>query len=145
LVEGNGFDIVSVTDDYDGQTRSTLTPVDIGADAGNFTATSKTLNLTMLVEGFYDSGSDAMIQDTLVVYLRNSSSPYAIVDTAQTYLTSSGQGTFSFADAVNGVPITFSSSTETHLKHGAIVAEVLYQIHLHTVLQLPIQKHSAAI
>ena len=36
IIEGNGFNIVSVSDDYDGQTRSTFTPVDIGADAGNF-------------------------------------------------------------------------------------------------------------
>jgi len=37
-VESAGFDIVSVTTDFDGQTRSGLTPVDIGADAGAFTA-----------------------------------------------------------------------------------------------------------
>ncbi|WP_284652025.1 BNR-repeat neuraminidase N-terminal domain-containing protein [Flavobacterium terrisoli] len=36
FVEANGVD-VGVTDDYDNQTRSGLTPVDIGADAGNFT------------------------------------------------------------------------------------------------------------
>ncbi len=30
----------SVTDDFDGQTRSTRTPADIGADAGNFTSSS---------------------------------------------------------------------------------------------------------
>lgn len=35
VAEGNGAD-VSVTFDFDGQTRSGLTPVDIGADAGNF-------------------------------------------------------------------------------------------------------------
>ncbi|MBS0657396.1 MAG: cadherin-like beta sandwich domain-containing protein [Verrucomicrobia bacterium] len=35
IVESNGTD-VGVTDDFDGQTRSGLTPVDIGADAGNF-------------------------------------------------------------------------------------------------------------
>ncbi|MBK8464832.1 MAG: hypothetical protein IPL32_03295 [Chloracidobacterium sp.] len=35
VAEGNGVD-VGVTLDYDGQTRSGLTPVDIGADAGNF-------------------------------------------------------------------------------------------------------------
>lgn len=34
-VEGNGAD-VGVADDFDGQARSGLTPVDIGADAGNF-------------------------------------------------------------------------------------------------------------
>ena len=35
--ESTGTLIASVTDDYDGETRSGLTPVDIGADAGNFT------------------------------------------------------------------------------------------------------------
>ena len=35
--EGRGVLIGSVTNDFDGQTRSSLTPVDIGADAGNFT------------------------------------------------------------------------------------------------------------
>ena len=37
VVETGGAD-VGVGDDFDGQTRSGLTPVDIGADAGNFTA-----------------------------------------------------------------------------------------------------------
>lgn len=36
VIEGGGAN-VGVADDFDGQTRSTLTPVDIGADAGNFT------------------------------------------------------------------------------------------------------------
>jgi uncharacterized repeat protein (TIGR01451 family) len=36
-VESNGAD-VGVTDDFDGQTRASFTPVDIGADAGNFVA-----------------------------------------------------------------------------------------------------------
>jgi hypothetical protein len=35
-IESAGILIASVTNDFDGQTRSTLTPVDIGADAGNF-------------------------------------------------------------------------------------------------------------
>ncbi len=34
-VEANGTD-VGVTDDFDGQTRASFTPTDIGADAGNF-------------------------------------------------------------------------------------------------------------
>lgn len=42
LAEGNGTLIASVTDDFDGQTRSGLTPVDIGADAGNFTGVDVT-------------------------------------------------------------------------------------------------------
>ncbi|WP_284651382.1 T9SS sorting signal type C domain-containing protein [Flavobacterium terrisoli] len=38
VVEGSGINISTITDDYDGQTRSGLTPEDIGADAGNFTS-----------------------------------------------------------------------------------------------------------
>ncbi len=34
--EAAGFLIASVTDDFDGETRAGLTPVDIGADAGNY-------------------------------------------------------------------------------------------------------------
>jgi PKD-like domain/Secretion system C-terminal sorting domain len=41
-VEGNGVAISGLTDDFDGQTRSGLTPNDIGADAGNFTAFAST-------------------------------------------------------------------------------------------------------
>ncbi|UPT71336.1 MAG: T9SS type A sorting domain-containing protein [Flavobacterium sp. JAD_PAG50586_2] len=36
--EGAGIAIGTVTDDFDGQTRSGFTPTDIGADAGNFTS-----------------------------------------------------------------------------------------------------------
>lgn len=36
VIEGNGVAIAAPTDDFDGQSRATLTPVDIGADAGNF-------------------------------------------------------------------------------------------------------------
>jgi hypothetical protein len=36
-VEGAGLAIAGITDDFDGDLRSSLTPVDIGADAGNFT------------------------------------------------------------------------------------------------------------
>ena len=35
-IEGTGLAIGSVTDDFDGEARSGLTPTDIGADAGNF-------------------------------------------------------------------------------------------------------------
>ena len=38
--EANVIAVASVTDDFDGETRSGLTPTDIGADAGNFTLSS---------------------------------------------------------------------------------------------------------
>jgi uncharacterized repeat protein (TIGR01451 family) len=36
VIEGNGFAIAAVSDDFDGQARAGLTPTDIGADAGDF-------------------------------------------------------------------------------------------------------------
>jgi subtilisin-like proprotein convertase family protein len=36
-IEGGGTTVAAVTIDFDNETRSTLSPVDIGADAGNFT------------------------------------------------------------------------------------------------------------
>ena len=38
LAEASGFLIASITDDIEGNTRSSLTPTDIGADAGDYTA-----------------------------------------------------------------------------------------------------------
>jgi hypothetical protein len=35
-IESSGFLLTNITDDFDGQTRTGLTPTDIGADAGNF-------------------------------------------------------------------------------------------------------------
>ncbi len=45
--EGGGNLVAEVIDDFDGQTRSALTPVDIGADAGNFFA----INYPLLTSG----------------------------------------------------------------------------------------------
>ncbi|MGB3016197.1 MAG: dockerin type I domain-containing protein, partial [Ignavibacteria bacterium] len=61
------------------------------------------LDLTMFIEGFYNSGSNAMTEDTVTVYLRNNSSPYAVTDSSKAFVNSSGQGTFIFSNAVNGV------------------------------------------
>ncbi|AEV99117.1 hypothetical protein A4D02_11175 [Niastella koreensis] len=42
VAEGTGTAIASITDDYDNDLRSGFTPVDIGADAGNFVAAAAT-------------------------------------------------------------------------------------------------------
>ena len=50
VAEGNGVD-VGVINDFDGQIRASLTPVDIGADAGNFIGldlTPPSINYTLL-------------------------------------------------------------------------------------------------
>ncbi|MBK9332675.1 MAG: FG-GAP repeat protein [Ignavibacteria bacterium] len=80
----------------------------IPTPAGGFRAwdgipLTQQLDLTMFIEGFYNSGSNAMTEDTVTVYLRNNSSPYAVTDSSKAFVNSSGQGTFIFSNAVNGV------------------------------------------
>ncbi len=64
--------------------------------------TSKTLNLTALIEGFYDGST--MVPDTVTVELRSSSSPYTLVDQAKVVLNSSGAAAVNFYAAANSVP-----------------------------------------
>ncbi len=66
-------------------------------------SSAKFLDLTMLLEGFYDSGANAMIDDTVRIYLRNSTNPFAKVDSAKAKINSSGIGSFVFNNASNGV------------------------------------------
>ena len=79
-----------------------------------------TLNLTMLIQGFYNSTTNLMVQDTARVYLRNSTAPYAIVDSAKAQLSNAGTGVFTFANAVNGInyyiQLTHRNSIETWSK-----------------------------
>jgi hypothetical protein len=73
--------------------------------------TGATLSLRMFIQGFYNSSNNQMVQDTLRVYLRNSSAPFAIVDSAKAVLNQTGYATLNFANASNGV------SYYLHLKH----------------------------
>ena len=81
------------------------------------TSPSFSLNLTALIEGFYNSSSNALTPDTVRVYLRNSASPYAIVDSSKSVLSSSGSGIFSFSNAANStgyyIQIKHRNSIET--------------------------------
>jgi len=61
-----------------------------------------TLNLTLFIQGFYNSSIDIMVPDTLTAYLRNSFSPYAIIDSAKSMLNLTGSGSFLFYNAANG-------------------------------------------
>ena len=58
--------------------------------------------LTALIEGFYNGST--MVTDTITVQLRNTNSPYALVDQSKIVLNSSGQGSGRFYNAVNGTP-----------------------------------------
>jgi subtilisin family serine protease len=59
-------------------------------------------SLTALIEGFYDGNS--MISDTIIVELRNTVSPFVLVDQTKILLDGTGQGSGNFHDAVNGTP-----------------------------------------
>jgi hypothetical protein len=80
------------------------------------------LYLNVLIQGFYDAGSDSRIQDTVKVFLRNSTFPYAKVDSSKTFLEGSGKTgplntLFTYSNAVSNVPyyiqVTHRNSIET--------------------------------
>ena len=77
---------------------------------------STTLNLTMLIEGFYNAGSNSQVSDTITVQLRNSTSPFAEVDQAKGILASDGTIQLTFGNASSGnyyIRITHRNSIET--------------------------------
>ncbi|MBE0571149.1 MAG: hypothetical protein IH618_06355 [Ignavibacteriaceae bacterium] len=59
-------------------------------------------SFTALIEGFYNGST--MRPDTVTVELRNTNSPFALVDQAKIFLNSSGQGSARFYNIENGVP-----------------------------------------
>ncbi|MBS1518868.1 MAG: hypothetical protein JSS91_12330 [Bacteroidetes bacterium] len=107
---------------FDSPTQITLNISTVGSPAGNknITVTNPdgqfrtgnnlinvtapaTLNLTALIQGFYDASTNLMVRDTVTVTLRNNFSPYAVVDQGKAYLSTSGTGSIQFNNAVNGV------------------------------------------
>lgn len=81
-----------------------------------------TLNLSAFIEGFYNPVSNIMVSDTAKVFLRNSTSPYALIDSTKSILSSSGTGTFTFSNPINGVSyflvIKHRNSIETWSSSG---------------------------
>ncbi|MDQ3194516.1 MAG: DUF1929 domain-containing protein, partial [Bacteroidota bacterium] len=76
---------------------SKIVKMESGSIAGN-----GTLNLTAMIQGFYNSSSNTMISDTMKVYLRNFTSPYSQIDSSESRLDSSGTGVFNFGNITNG-------------------------------------------
>ncbi|MDQ3019143.1 MAG: hypothetical protein M3R36_01020 [Bacteroidota bacterium] len=60
------------------------------------------LNLTAFIQGFYNPSSNSMISDTVTIYLRNATTPFAKKDSAKSVLTASGTGSFIFFNITNG-------------------------------------------
>ncbi|QQS35330.1 MAG: endonuclease/exonuclease/phosphatase family protein [Ignavibacteriales bacterium] len=70
--------------------------------AFSFDSQSVQLSVTTLIEGFYNGSS--MVQDTITVELRESVSPFTLVDEAKVFLSNSGNGTATFYNAENNTP-----------------------------------------
>jgi hypothetical protein len=108
--------------------------VGLGADicAGSITGTLtgdgtqcgspllKVLNLTTLIEGFYNGVT--MVPDTVTVQFRNTGSPYTLVEQKKIALNSFGAGTGSLTTVLNGASyylvVKHRNSIETWSKTG---------------------------
>lgn len=58
--------------------------------------------IKLYIEGFYNSGTNKMISDTVSVFLRSIVNPYSLIDSAKAKLDSSGSGDFIFKNASAG-------------------------------------------
>jgi len=79
------------------------------------------MNLTMFIEGFYRSNTNSMISDTVKVYLRNSSAPYSLSDSAKGVLSATGNATFNFSNVSTGqyyIVVSHRNSIETWSRNG---------------------------
>lgn len=79
------------------------------------------LNLTALLEGFYNNTTNKMVRDTITVLLRNTASPYLVVDSNKVYLDSLGNGVVKFLSASSGsyyIVLKHRNHIETWSKSG---------------------------
>ncbi|MEO6694236.1 MAG: hypothetical protein ABIY50_01755, partial [Ignavibacteria bacterium] len=88
-----------------------------GIQINNSSAKPNLLNVSNVIQGFYDPATDLMIRDTMKYYLRNNQFPYSIVDSSKKYLTTAGFAQIAFTNAASGVPyylqLTHRNSIET--------------------------------
>ncbi len=80
-----------------------------------------TLNLTVFIEGFYNPGINTQVSDTVTVYLRNITSPFAVVDQAKAVVSNSGTTSLLFTTAPSGqyyIVVVHRNSIETWSKTG---------------------------
>ena len=89
------FDTISVTGN--GNVNSFLAKLSSGMSIGY-------IDLKMIIEGYYDNASDNMrMQDTVRIYLRNSSPPYLIADSSKALIDPvTFRGSFPVTNAANG-------------------------------------------
>ena len=92
---------------------------------------TRTLKLTALIQGFYNSSSNKMVKDTARVYLKSTIAPYNNLDSASAVLDTAGRSNFPFLNISNGVPfhivLKHRNSIETWSSAGYIFSsDTLY-------------------
>ncbi|MBK8466051.1 MAG: proprotein convertase P-domain-containing protein [Chloracidobacterium sp.] len=91
VIEGNGTLVSPPTDDFDGQTRSGLTPVDIGADAGNFSG----LDLTAPSISYTAFGNTSLVTNrTLAATITDAGGVAGGADSPRIYFKKSTDGSY---------------------------------------------------
>lgn len=76
-----------------------------GIQFNNQTKRKNILSLTSLIQGFYDPALNQMIKDTMKAIIRNSFSPFSILDSSKALLDSTGHADLVFNNLSDGVPV----------------------------------------
>ncbi|MBK6877697.1 MAG: SBBP repeat-containing protein [Ignavibacteria bacterium] len=89
-----------------------------------------TLQLTALIEGFYNQSTNQMVADTALVYIRSFTAPYEIIDSTKAVLNSLGSGSFTFSntDNVTSYYLVLKHRNSIETWSGASVAFTLNQL-----------------
>ncbi|HEV8240631.1 MAG TPA: DUF11 domain-containing protein [Thermoanaerobaculia bacterium] len=122
VIEGNGFD-VGVVDDFDGQTRSGLTPVDIGADAGNFNGVdlvAPVISYTPLANT--NSTANRVLTSTIT---DNSGVPTAGIGLPVIYYRKGVVGAFTAAQATFGGGSTYNFTIDYAPLGGVVTGDTI--------------------
>lgn len=120
-VESAGVLLASITDDYDGQTRSALSPTDIGADAGNFLSLGMTIDSSNVaqVTSIVPTGTQNQAIIALKIYANGAVNPINVLS-----LKFNTSGTTNTANISNARVYSTGSSNvlSTATQYGSTVA-----------------------
>jgi phage-related baseplate assembly protein len=86
------------------------------------------INLVMFIQGFYNTVSNSQVNDTITALLRNTNSPYNIVDQSKAIVSSNGIAFLRFANAQNGtyyLALKHRNSIETWSSNGILLRREL--------------------
>lgn len=88
-----------VTDDGGTADTGRINAWGIQFNTSPFAGRASSINLTSIIQGFWNG--TLMVQDTMRVYLRNTTAPYAITDSSKVFMSTSGNSVISFLNTGN--------------------------------------------